>query len=60
MNEINTDEPIVFVVGAVAKGNPAMEVDYIQDTLCVSKYPLSAAYATSKILYAFEKKWGLV
>ena len=60
VNEINTDGPIVFVIGAVAKGNPAMEVDYIQDTLCVSKYPLSAAYATSKILYAFEKKWNLV
>jgi rRNA small subunit pseudouridine methyltransferase Nep1 len=27
--ELNTDEPIAFVIGAVAKGNPAMEVDYI-------------------------------
>jgi rRNA pseudouridine-1189 N-methylase Emg1 (Nep1/Mra1 family) len=37
-----------------------MEVDYIHETLCVSKYPLSAAYATSKILYSFEKKWNLI
>lgn len=59
-NEIPQNEPIVFVVGAVAKGNPGMEVDYTNDAICFSKYPLSAAYAIEKILYAFEKKWSVV
>jgi hypothetical protein len=27
--KINQDKPLVFVIGAVAKGNPTMEVDYI-------------------------------
>lgn len=44
-DEIPQNEPIVFVVGAVAKGNPGMEVDYTNDAICFSKYPLSAAYA---------------
>jgi len=30
IKELNTDKPIVFVAGAVAKGNPTMDVDYIQ------------------------------
>ena len=29
--ELPQDQPVVMVVGAVAKGNPTMEVDYIND-----------------------------
>lgn len=28
VKEIDQEKPIVFLVGAVAKGNPTMEVDY--------------------------------
>eukprot|EP01017_Pseudomicrothorax_dubius_P007083 TRINITY_DN12141_c0_g1_i1.p1 TRINITY_DN12141_c0_g1~~TRINITY_DN12141_c0_g1_i1.p1 ORF type:complete len:113 (-),score=25.61 TRINITY_DN12141_c0_g1_i1:96-434(-) len=53
------NQPIVFVVGAVAKGNPGMENDYIDDCICISKFGLSAAYCVSKILIAFEDHWNI-
>jgi rRNA pseudouridine-1189 N-methylase Emg1 (Nep1/Mra1 family) len=34
-----------------------MEVDYIDDSISVSKYPLSASVALSKIINAFEDVW---
>ena len=34
---LNNSQPVVFVVGAVAKGNPTMEVDYIQDSVCLGR-----------------------
>ena len=60
VKELPQNDPIVFVVGAVAKGNPGMENPYVQDGVCISKYPLSASYAVSKILYAFEQNWKVV
>lgn len=48
---------MAFVVGAVAKGNPAMECDYIDDAICISKYSLSASCCLSKILNTFEDYW---
>lgn len=57
---IDQNRPIVFVIGAVAKGNPTMEVGYTQDAVCISKYPLTAAYAVTKLLIAFETLWGII
>jgi rRNA pseudouridine-1189 N-methylase Emg1 (Nep1/Mra1 family) len=61
------NKPIVFVVGGVSTGDPgntkynflAMEVDYIDDSICVSKYPLSASVALGRIINAFEDLWEI-
>lgn len=29
-------KPAIFVIGAVSVGNPAMEVDYIDECVCIS------------------------
>ena len=47
-------KPIVFVIGAVSVGNPAMEADYIDECICMSKYSLSAAACCSMVCDAFE------
>jgi len=60
VKELPQNDPIVSVVGAVAKGNPGMENAIVQDSVCISKYPLSASYAVSKILYAFEHHWQIL
>lgn len=51
--KINNEKPVVFVIGAVAKGNPTMEVDYINDSVCISKYALSASVCLGRIMYSF-------
>lgn len=52
------DEPCVLVVGSHASG-PAM-VDWTDKCVAVSQYPLSASYALSRMLHAFEQKWGIL
>ena len=52
--ELKFSQPIVFVVGAVGKGNPTMEVDYIQDSVCISKYALSASVCLGRIMNTYE------
>lgn len=49
-----------MVVGAVAKGNPTMEVDYITDSICISKYALSASVCLGRITYAFEMLYNII
>ena len=52
------DQPVVFVIGAMAKGN--VNIDYHEDTVSISSYPLSAALTCSKVCAAFEDKWGVL
>ncbi|XP_055334271.1 ribosomal RNA small subunit methyltransferase NEP1-like [Paramacrobiotus metropolitanus] len=47
--------PIVFVVGAIAHGQ--VNVDYTEELVSFSNYPLSAAWAVTKICDAFESVW---
>jgi rRNA small subunit pseudouridine methyltransferase Nep1 len=58
--KVNNDKPIVIVVGAVAKGNPTMEVDYITESICISKYALSASVCLGRITYAFEMLYEII
>jgi rRNA small subunit pseudouridine methyltransferase Nep1 len=53
-------KPLVFVIGAVSIGNPAMEVDYINECLCISSYSLSAACVCSKVCFAMEELWKVL
>jgi rRNA small subunit pseudouridine methyltransferase Nep1 len=43
LEEMDNGKPLAFVIGAVSIGNPAMEVEGIDDCVCVSSYSLSAA-----------------
>uniref|UniRef100_A0AAG5CUG1 18S rRNA (pseudouridine-N1)-methyltransferase n=2 Tax=Anopheles atroparvus TaxID=41427 RepID=A0AAG5CUG1_ANOAO len=52
------DEPLALVVGAFAHGN--LSVDYTEDTISISNYPLSAALTCTKLCSAFEEVWGIV
>lgn len=57
-DECEIDQPVVFVIGAMAKGN--INIDYNEDTISVSSYPLSAALTCTKVCAAFEEKWGVL
>jgi rRNA small subunit pseudouridine methyltransferase Nep1 len=52
------NEPIALVVGAFAHGN--LNLDYTEDTISISNYPLSAALTCTKLCSGFEEKWGIV
>ena len=53
-------KPVVFSIGAVSVGNPAMEVDYIDECICISNYSLSAACVCGKLCDAFEDLWKVL
>lgn len=59
IKEKDFKEPIVFLVGAVAHGNPTMEVDYYQESFCISRYAMSASNCLGRLLTAFEFLWGI-
>lgn len=59
VGKLTKNAPVCFVVGGVAKGNPGMEAEYIDDAICVSKYPLSASTCLGKILNVFEDVWKI-
>lgn len=50
--------PIVFVVGGFAHG--VIDNSYVDEFLSVSQFPLSAAYAISRVTNAMEARWGIV
>lgn len=50
--------PIVFVVGGFAHG--VIDNSYVNECVSVSQFPLSAAYAISRITNAMEARWGIV
>lgn len=50
--------PIVFVVGAMSKGD--LDIDYNNDTVSISSFPLTAGIVCSRICTAFEKCWDVI
>lgn len=54
----SADEAIALVVGAFAHGN--LELDYTEEDISISNYPLSAALTCAKLCSAFEEVWGIV
>ncbi|CAG9772951.1 unnamed protein product [Ceutorhynchus assimilis] len=54
----NGEEPIVMVIGAFARGS--LNVDYAEDNISISNYPLSAALTCTKLCSAFEEVWGII
>lgn len=55
---LNKGKPVVFVVGAISQGD--LEIDYSNDSISVSSYPLSAAVVCSKLCTSFEKVWDIL
>ena len=60
LEEMESKKAIVFVVGAVSTGNSGMEFEGLDDSICISNYSLSAAFACSKIWNAFENAWDML
>lgn len=55
---LDKGKPVVFVVGAMSKGD--INVDYTDDNVSVSSYPLSAAIVCAKLCTSFEKVWDVL
>ncbi|KAF6204961.1 hypothetical protein GE061_019128 [Apolygus lucorum] len=55
---VPANEPVAIVIGAMAHGQASP--DYIEDTISISNYPLSAALASAKICSAFEEVWQVI
>ena len=51
---------MVFVVGAVDRGSPSVDVGYTQDTVSISRYHLAASTVCAKLLIAFESLWQIL
>eukprot|EP00747_Dinoflagellata_sp_TGD_P192081 gnl/TRDRNA2_/TRDRNA2_56398_c0_seq1.p1 gnl/TRDRNA2_/TRDRNA2_56398_c0~~gnl/TRDRNA2_/TRDRNA2_56398_c0_seq1.p1 ORF type:complete len:295 (+),score=71.48 gnl/TRDRNA2_/TRDRNA2_56398_c0_seq1:50-886(+) len=55
--------PIVFAVGAVAKDDPVSEADfganYVEQSISICPWGLSASCVCSKICNEFESLWGI-
>mmetsp|Transcript_61931 Transcript_61931/g.93541 ORF Transcript_61931/g.93541 Transcript_61931/m.93541 type:complete len:106 (+) Transcript_61931:106-423(+) len=51
-------KPVVFVLGALAHGK--VEVDYTEECISVSEFPLSGSVAAGKVCCAFEQLWGII
>jgi rRNA small subunit pseudouridine methyltransferase Nep1 len=58
LSDAELSVPIVFVVGGFAHG--VIDQSYVDEFLSVSAYPLSAAYAISRITNAMEARWRIV
>lgn len=49
---------VLYVVGAMAHGK--VDVDWADEEICMSEYPLSAATVCSRILYTYECMMGIL
>ena len=89
LEDYASDQPVVFVVGAMAHGKvnheislvgyiavhpvtislslsllfsllvTQVDVDYTEEEVAISEYPLSAALTCTKLCCAFERAWGI-
>jgi len=57
--ELPMDSPLVFVIGCVAKSDPASACDFLEETISISDHPLSAAICCGKVCTEFENLWGI-
>ncbi|XP_047142271.1 ribosomal RNA small subunit methyltransferase NEP1 [Hydra vulgaris] len=57
VRDIPKDESVVIVIGAMAHGK--VEVNYGEEEIAISEYPLSAALTCAKICSGFEEVWGI-
>jgi len=55
----NSNNPIVFVIGAVAKSDPASSCDFLDESISISDHSLSAAICCGKVCTEFEALWSV-
>ncbi|KRX02908.1 hypothetical protein PPERSA_13162 [Pseudocohnilembus persalinus] len=60
IKKLPKNQPVCFAVGGVSKGNPGGEAEYVDDVISCSQYSLSASYAISRMLGAYESYWGIL
>ena len=58
VRDLPSDKTAVFVVGAFAHGK--IDAGYVDETISISEYPLSAACCIGRITNALEDKWEIV
>jgi rRNA small subunit pseudouridine methyltransferase Nep1 len=54
---LDTSQDLVFVLGAFAHGH--IDEGLVDEYISISQFPLSAAYALSRITNALEQKWEI-
>ena len=57
-SSLNKGKPVVFVVGCMSQGD--LDIEYSNDSISISSYPLSAAIVCSKLCTSFEKVWDVL
>ena len=55
---LDKSKPVAMVIGAMSQGD--LDIDYANDSISVSAYPLSASVVCSKVCCAFEDIWGIL
>mmetsp|Transcript_4866 Transcript_4866/g.7199 ORF Transcript_4866/g.7199 Transcript_4866/m.7199 type:complete len:180 (+) Transcript_4866:270-809(+) len=50
--------PVVYIIGGFAKGS--LNVDYKDEEVSISSYPLSASMTCLKLCSAYEELWGIL
>ncbi|KHG06594.1 Ribosomal RNA small subunit methyltransferase NEP1 [Gossypium arboreum] len=58
VDAVGDDVNIIFVVGEMAHGK--IKLDYIDDFIAISGYPLSAAMCIARITEALADKWSIL
>jgi len=58
VTDISGDGPMVFIIGGFARGD--LKVDYADEYVSISSYPLSAAMVCMKVCNAFEEHWQVL
>ena len=64
LEAISDEIPVTVVIGAVSHDDPVKELkygaDYVEESLSVSNFSLSAACCCGKICEAFEQRWNIL
>lgn len=57
---LTPNEPVVFFIGAMARGSDDWVDDIIDEKISISEYPLSASVTCGKLTDAFEELWDIL
>jgi len=58
VKSLENNKPAVFVIGAMSTGD--VNIDYSNDSVSMSSFPLSASVCCGKLCSAYEKMWDIL
>jgi rRNA small subunit pseudouridine methyltransferase Nep1 len=58
VKSLDKSKPVAIVIGAMSQGD--LDIDYANDSISVSAYPLSASVVCSKVCCSFESIWEIL